>query len=144
LSARAQTVPARRDGSGLSLDQEIRPATPPQIKRPSWRLRISSWLPVIASAVLSLFWLAFIVFLVIMITENDNRLFFGLAGETRPWFTLVMIFLLATLLMIISAILGWARQYGSIWRRLYYTLLTLAAVTITIVLAAWGIVTTMF
>jgi hypothetical protein len=145
--SRRQAVPAPIEAAeNLAFNQEVTPSltTPIQPRRTSLLLRMSSWFPVIASAVLSLFWLAFIVFLVIMITENDNRLFYGLAGEARPWFILVLIFLLATLLMIIAAILGWARQYGPIWRRLYYTLLTLAALTIAIVLAAWGMATAIF
>jgi pimeloyl-ACP methyl ester carboxylesterase len=130
----------------LALQQEVSlsPTTTPQPRRPSLLLRLSSWLPVTASAVLSLFWLAFIVILVIMITKNDSRLFYGLSGEARPWFILVLIFILATVLMIISAILGWVQRYGPIWRRLYYTLLTLAALTITIVLVAWGMASAIF
>jgi len=140
-------VPAPVETAAVStIFQEVSPSssTPSHTGRSSWLLRVSAWLPVIASAVLSLFWLVFGVFLVIMIAENDNRLFYGLAGEARPWFILIMIFLLATLLMIISAILNWTRQYGPIWRRVYYTMLTLAALAITVVLAEWGMLTAMF
>jgi hypothetical protein len=107
-------------------------------------LRISAWLPVIGSASLSLFWLALLVVLVVMISNNDNRLFYGLSSDARPWFFLVWIFLLATILMIIASILGWTSRYGQTWRRIYYSLLTLAALTIAVVITSWGMVTAPF
>jgi hypothetical protein len=112
-------------------------------RRPSVLLRISSWLPVLASATLSLFWVAFITFVVIMIINNDNRLFYGLglAGEARPWFVLLFLFALLCIMMLAAAILGWAQRYNPIWRRVYYTLLTLAGLTILFILASWGMLT---
>ena len=118
---------------------------PPKMEqRRSLLLRISSWLPVFASVTLSLFWLAFIVAAVVMVSDNDNRLFYGLAGEARPWFVLVLIFALLSLSMLSATILGWARRHGPVWRRLYYTLLTLSALCIIGVLASWGMLTAMF
>jgi len=76
-----------------------------------------------------------------MITKNDNRLFYGLGNEARPWFTLLFLFVLLCLLMLAAAILGWTQRYGSIWRRVYYTLLTLAGLAILIILASWGMLT---
>jgi hypothetical protein len=96
---------------------------------------------VFASASLSLFWLAFITFLVIMITKNDTRLFYGLIIEARPWFFLILVFLLLCLSMLAAVVMGWARRYGPLWRRVYYTLLALAGAAIVLILASWGMLT---
>jgi hypothetical protein len=93
---------------------------------------------------LSVFWVVFITFVVIMVAQNDNRLFYGLAGEANLWFALPWIFGLFSLIMLAAAIVGWVRRYGPIWRRLYYTLLSLAALVILAVLASWGILTGLF
>lgn len=114
---------------------------PKSAKNPPWLLRISGWLPVFASACLSLFWIAFFTFVVIMVSNNDNRLFYGLAGEASPWFVLLVVFTLLSLLMFAATLMGWAQRYGPIWRRLYSTLLSLAALAILIVLISWNMLT---
>lgn len=119
-------------------------APSPRTKPPSLLLRLSSWLPILASLVLSLFWLVFVTFLVIMVSQNDNRLFYGLAGEARPWFALVWIFLLLSLIMLAATIQGWSQRYGPLWRRLYYTLLTLSALLIVGLLAISGVLSAAF
>jgi pimeloyl-ACP methyl ester carboxylesterase len=141
-SQKTEFAPVSIDAGLEHPDTSNSPGDQPRPKgRPSILLRISSWLPVIASASLSLFWLAYITFLVIMITKNDNRLFYGLAIEAQPWFALILIFLLLCLMKLAAAILGWAQRYGPLWRRVYYTLLTLAGLTILVILAAWGMLT---
>lgn len=122
--------------------QDIQPALPPQ-PAPNFPLllRISSWLPVLASACLSLFWISFITTLVIMVSNNDNRLFYGLSREAGAWFILLFLFVLLSLLMFAAAWMGWAKQYGPLWRRLYFTLLSLAALAILIVLISWNMLT---
>jgi len=76
-----------------------------------------------------------------MITKNDNRLFYGLPIEAQPWFALILIFLLLCLAMLAATILGWVQRYGPLWRRVYYTLVTLAGLTISIILVSWGMLT---
>jgi pimeloyl-ACP methyl ester carboxylesterase len=131
-------------GLPVVLEDHNPSAIPEPEKQASLLLRFSSWYPLLASAALSIFWVAFITFVVIMVAQNDNRLFYGLAGEARPWFALALIFALFSLIMLAAAIAGWARQYGPVWRRLYYTLLSLAALVILAVLASWDMLTGLF
>jgi pimeloyl-ACP methyl ester carboxylesterase len=127
-------VPEARDATGFSESP----------KRASWLLRFSSWWPILASAALSLFWMAFLTFVVIMVAQNDNRLFYGLAGQAGPWFILPWVFVFFSFMMLAAMFAGWIRQYGSPWRRLYYTLLSLAALVILVVLASWDIMSGLF
>jgi hypothetical protein len=141
-SQKTEFAPGSIDAGLENPDASNSPGDQPEPKRrPSILLRLSSWLPVFASASLSLFWLAFITFLVIMITKNDTRLFYGLTIEARPWFFLILVFLLLCLSMLAAAVMGWARRYGPLWRRVYYTLLALAGAAIVLILASWGMLT---
>ncbi len=89
-------------------------------------IKISSWLPPLASVLLSLFLTILAITLVRMVVENDNRLFYGVAGEIRPWFLLVWMFLLVSLGMVVACIQLWRRQEKSIAIRVYYTFLAIA------------------
>lgn len=100
---------------------------------PSW-LKSSSLIAVMAAIVLTVFLAAITATIGIMLKANDNRLFYGLAGEARPWFILPLLFLLITLTMLILTGIQWIRSYGSIFRRLYYSLLTLTALGCTAIL----------
>jgi pimeloyl-ACP methyl ester carboxylesterase len=133
---------AHVEESQSSLMNDYEPAAPLKpAKQAHFLLRASGWWPVLASAALSLFWAAFITFVVIMVTNNDSRLFYGLADEARPWFILPLVFTLFSLLIFAATILGWTQRYGPFWRRLYYTLLSIATMVILIVLASWGVLT---
>lgn len=142
---KAAPAQAEMDADQASSLDDLQPSGPLQpAKRAPFLLRISAWLPIFASASLSLFWVAFFTFVVLMISNNDNRLFYGLAGEARPWFALLFLFAFLGLLMFSAAIVAWAQRYGPLWRRLYYSLLSLATLGILIVLISWSMLTAPF
>jgi hypothetical protein len=122
----------------------VDPALQAPEKRPALLLRRSAWFPVLASGTLSLFWLAFIIFTVSLVMNNDTRLFYGLSGEAKPWFILLLIFTVLSFLMLAAAVLAWVHRYGSVWRRLYYSSITFAALIIVGVLASWGMLSAIF
>ena len=73
-----------------------------------------------------------------LIAANDTRWLVGLPGSTRPAFILPVLALLLTLLMIVGMISAWARRAGSVWGRIYLTLITLAAIVCIAILGLWG------
>lgn len=108
-----------------------------EIKSPPL-LRISSWLPPLASILLSLFLSILAITLTRMVIENDNRLFYGVAGEIRPWFFLVWMFMLISFSMVAACIQLWRRKGKSVALRIYYTSLTIAALSCITALAILG------
>lgn len=133
-------------GSGLPADWDNpSPAWQPEKPAPPsiWR-RISSWVALQQSMLLPIFLTALTVVIVQMVNNNDNRFFYGLAGEARPWFILPVLFALLSLLMLVIMVMLWARHEGSIGRRLYYSLLALTALVCTIALASSGMLTGLF
>jgi pimeloyl-ACP methyl ester carboxylesterase len=110
-------------------------------RRAPFLARSFSWMTALASLLLGIFLIAFVVVSFQMAFDNDNRLFYGLGSENRPWFFLLPMFALLTLGMIIGAIQAWARRYGSNSRRLYNTLLVLAAIGALVILGVWGALT---
>lgn len=119
-------------------------AIAPQHDRPSWLIRLSSWLALINSLLASAFLLGVAWTIYQMVTENDNRLFFGLPIEARPWFLLVWLIGLLSVVMLLAAWRGWRFPTWGVLRRLYYTLLSLAALSCSAVLVAWGAFTALF
>jgi len=76
-----------------------------------------------------------------MALNNDNRLFFGVSSSVRVLFILPLIFLLLSIWMIAASVAAWVEKYWTIWSRIYFTLLTLAALVCLVILASWGIFT---
>lgn len=116
-------------------------APPPVIRRPPLLARLSAWWPVLSALILTIFMIFLVASTVAMIAENDSRLFFGLPGEARPWFLLPILFALISLVMVIASIQSWIGKLGSIWRRIYYTLLMLDGLMIILLLAVLGLLT---
>jgi pimeloyl-ACP methyl ester carboxylesterase len=117
---------------------------PAVVNRPTFLARFSAWWPVLAAAVLTVFLVFLIATTFSMIAENDNRLVFGMPGETRPWFLLPIVFALLSLAMLVAGIQAWAGQLGPVWRRVYYTLLALDALVAVLLLALLGLLTAFF
>lgn len=124
-------LPASGSEQIIELSPQITaPVTP---TAPGW-LNISSWIAVMGAIVLTVFLVAIGITVGVMLNANDNRLFYGLAGEARPWFILPLIFLLIALMMMILAVALWIHSYGSVLRRLYYSLLAFTAFGCTAIL----------
>ena len=112
--------------------------------QPSLMMRFSSWAAALNATILLTFCIAVVAIIIQMITANDSRLYFGIAGEYRAWFVLPPIALLLTIAMLGASFKGWRWKAWSIWRRFYYTLLTLAALVCVGVLGVWGMLIAFF
>lgn len=115
------------------------PQSPPPPRPLTWRL--APWLPVLLGIMLAVFMAILITILFGMVMNNDLRILIGMPGSARPLFILPILAALFTLAMLVIVITAWARGWGSIWGKLYYTLLTLAAVACVAVLGIWGMLT---
>lgn len=106
--------------------------------------RLAPWL----AALTAIFLTAFIVILYVvafqMAFANDNRILFGLPGTARPLFILPLLAIFFLLLMLFAAVLAWARGAGSVWGKLYLSLLTLAGNACVAVLMYFGAVQALF
>jgi pimeloyl-ACP methyl ester carboxylesterase len=75
------------------------------------------------------------------IATEPGWLMAGIPRGAAPLFGLPFLLLLTTLAMLLVSVIVWLRGYWAIWRRLYYTSLTLAAFGVVGVLAQWGMLT---
>jgi pimeloyl-ACP methyl ester carboxylesterase len=103
--------------------------------------RFAPWLAALTGLALLVFTAVFLGVVINMIMENDWRLLLGLPGSARPLFLLPPAAAVLTLVMLLTALVAWMRGLGSVWGRLYFTLLTAAAGACVAILAVWGIVT---
>ncbi len=123
--------PASSQAAAAGTRQPSRPAV--------WRF--APWLAILAAGGLAVFMGILLVILFGMIANNDNLLLFGLPGSSRPLFILPILVLLTLLAMLLVTFMAWVRRWGSVWGRLYFTLLTLAGLACVFVLALWGMLT---
>ncbi len=131
-----EVIPAPGQDMGI-MGAEPAPSRP-------WFYRLAPWSGFSAALVLFVFTVILIVISVNLALENDFTILFGFPGTSRPLFLLPPLALGLTLLMLAGAVTGWASKAGSIWGRLYLTLVTLAALACIVILAAWGMVTAAF
>lgn len=77
----------------------------------------------------------------ILRTEQANNivLFFGLPSQYAPLLALPLVIVLLTLGALIGAVLAWRHSFWSVWGRLYYSLLTLAALSFVGIMTYWGL-----
>ena len=92
-----------------------------------------------------------LVFLIIFVTvvgnlvfSNESVLFFGLPRATLPLFIIPLLVGLLTVGMLVMAARAWMAPYWSVWNRLYYTILTIAAIGCVTILAQWGLLQVIF
>jgi pimeloyl-ACP methyl ester carboxylesterase len=79
-----------------------------------------------------------VIAVVRMVLANEIRIYFGVAASWWPLFILPFVIVLLTLLMGVVGVRAWRDKRGSIWRRLYGTVLTLAAWVTLVPLALSG------
>jgi hypothetical protein len=115
----------------------ISPAPSPRL----FLIRSANWMAILTGLILWVFITGLIVVLVEMVMNNDNRLFFGVTAMMRGWFILPIIAFLLGLGMLVTCLTAWFNHSWSIWMRMYYSLITSAALTSLFILGKWGILT---
>jgi pimeloyl-ACP methyl ester carboxylesterase len=103
--------------------------------------KTAGWVAFFTGPILAGFMLGLTVLAIDMAIKNDNRLFFGVSSAARVLFILPLIFLILSLWMLAADLSAWIKKSWSVWSRLYYTMLTLAALVCLVILATWGILT---
>ncbi len=106
---------------------------------PAWRL--APWLAVLSGVLLTGFIVVVVTILVGMYNQNDLRILVGLPGSARPLFLIPLVVILFVIAMLLIALLSWARRWGAVWGRLYFSLLSLSAVLCLVILGVWGMLT---
>ncbi len=86
--------------------------------------------------------LVFLISLIVLAVATDpGWLMAGIPRGAAPLFTLPFFLFLLALAMLLVSLAVWLRGYWAIWRRLYYSALTLAALGVIAVLFKWGMFT---
>ncbi len=129
-------VPAATPGYAGEFDP-VAALRPVDVPKPAL-YRFAPWISWFNAAALLLFTAIVAGVLFSLIAANDLRWLVGLPGSTRPAFVLPPLALLLTLLMLAGVLVAWVRRAGSVWGRIYLTLITLAAIVCLIILGLWG------
>lgn len=119
----------------------VAPAAP--VRRPLL-YRLAPWISALAGIALLVFVIVLVATAISMALANDSRIYFGLPGTARPLFLLPLLALLLALVMLVAAGVAWVRRAGSVWGRVYLTLLSFAAITCVITLAVLRLLTAFF
>jgi hypothetical protein len=107
----------------------------PPTKQPPVSISWSALTLVVLMGSLSLL---FLIGLIILLFSSDlSTLLVGIPKAAAPLFVLPPLLLLLAIAIVGVALVVWVKGYWSIWRRVYYTLLTLAAVGVVGVLIQW-------
>jgi pimeloyl-ACP methyl ester carboxylesterase len=120
------------------------PYAPPSPPGKPFLYRLAPWLAALTGGMLLVFLVVAFAVALQMALANDNRILFGLPGTARPLFVLPLLSAVAVVLMLAGALMAWLRGAGSIWGRLYLTLLTLAGGASVLVLIAWEALQALF
>lgn len=108
--------------------------------RPTLLSRSAGWLAFLNGMLLSAFGIGISAVVVRMYQENDNRLFFGLSAQAKPWFILPLISAMITSVMLATLLHSWRKRHWSIWARIYFAVLNLASLSGIAVLVWWGFI----
>jgi hypothetical protein len=139
--ASASVVPSATASDGTFFPLESASSVP---ARKPLLYRLGPWIAAITGIMLAVFIAVVFAVALQMALANDNRVLFGLPGSARPLFVLPLLALIAAVLMLAAAVVAWARRAGSIWGRLYFSLLALSALVAVAVLFYLGAVQALF
>ncbi len=102
---------------------------------------LAPWVMVLLSIVLLGFLGGVVGVVLNLAVANDNRLLLGLPAAYRPLLLLPLVAVVLTLVLIGSSLFAWVAPYWSVLRRIYYLLLSAAAVIAVGALGALGFLT---
>jgi pimeloyl-ACP methyl ester carboxylesterase len=111
---------------------------------PSWFVRLASPLTLLNGLILLGFPIALIVLLFTGISSDGNAVLFGFPASTWPLFLLPWVSVFLAILMLLATFQGWSAVEWSVWRKVYFTLLTLCALVCIGVLAYWRFLGVLF
>jgi len=106
---------------------------------PSRLARSVPWLVVVDGLVLVGFVVALAVLFVQTIETNQAVLLFGLPAGAAGTLVLPVLAMVLGVLIAVGVVVGWRRGGWRLWRRLYLSLLGLAALSCAVLLGAWGV-----
>jgi hypothetical protein len=103
---------------------------------------ILAWTAVGLTVLMGGITLLFLAGLVLLIFSSDlSTLLVGIPKGAAPLFIVPPVLLLLALAMGVITLVLWVKRYWPAWRRVYYTLLVLAAFVVVGILAQWGMLT---
>lgn len=111
---------------------------------PGWLRWGSVALVVLFGGLAMLFVAGLSIFIVQALTRTPMLILSVISGYAMPLFVIPWLLTLLALAMVVAAVLLWLRRGGSVWGRLYYSLLTLCALGYVVMLAATGMLTALF
>jgi pimeloyl-ACP methyl ester carboxylesterase len=122
----ARWITLRRKSPQVSTEElPPLPAGEPQFA--SRLVKLAPWLAFLAGLILAGLLAAFWVISSQLITDNNVIVFFGFPKSTWPIFLLPWVFLALTIGMLVCAFILWIRADKSLLYRIYYSIITLAA-----------------
>ncbi len=101
-------------------------------------LRFAGLAAMLNGLVIPVFWAALIVLFLRMSLDRDMMIVWGVSSVWRPLFLLPLLSLTLTLFMLWETFLGWGSGDWSIWRKLYYSLMTVCALGCAVVMVYLG------
>jgi hypothetical protein len=112
---------------GTGDDETASPAGPePPLAYGLWP-RLTPWLAMGHGLLCVIFAGGLVAIVVKMVLANEMRIYFGVAASWWPLFVVPLVIVLLTVLMAVACLRAWQVKAGSVWRRLYETILILAA-----------------
>ena len=102
-------------------------------------LKLIQWLAIINGINILVFSISFVIIIIMLISTNDIRLYFGIPASYKPLFVLPIITLLSTLAMCIIIIRAWLLTKWGKTIRIYYTLLSVISILLLAIWHLWGI-----
>jgi hypothetical protein len=138
ITRKPAAVPAPMSWSS-PYNPQIEPDAMRRAKSTAWRL--APWLAILVNLLLIVFTVILIGIIVNMITQNDIRFLVGLPGSAAPLFIIPILTTILVLGMLGLALAAWVHGWGSVWGRLYFSLLCLSALLVHAVLGVWGMLT---
>ncbi len=106
--------------------------------------RLATWFAALNGFLTGFFSLALIILFFVIILDKQNLFILGVPRSSTPLFIFPWLVALTTLGMAYLAIGLWQNDYGSLRRRIYFTVLTIAALCVTYFLISWGMITVLF
>jgi hypothetical protein len=105
---------------------------------------LAPWTAAVNTGLLLIFITGFMVVVFMMISKEDTRYMFGIPNNAAILMAVPLMLVPATLVMGAFSLMGWIGKYWAVWRKVYYSLVTLAAVGSVAILGYWGMVTALF